>query len=342
MKKITKICAVVAACLAAIGMTGCNFGKDDFYGYWRTTDFDANGNRIDYYQVGSSYYQIDWDFNGVSEDMFKDGGTFKQHLKRATSVENLRAGTYDNETFWTGKYQLKGNSDPSKGSLILFYEYGVQLETYGGYEKISGYTYNDVKDFSEADFLNIWKHNTKSPTSGTTGLGILADSSLQTGFTNNSDGSSGRFRNGIYVQTRYITGQTKKEYGDIEYFRYRLEDAAGFKGYARMLTTTVDKNGTHSIGGVYNQWHNDGKTATGFDPKLGSESSKYGWKNNSECSWNTTNFRALGLREKNGDWASNDSRTNAELFKITVTGGKITGINATGDNDDTDYSDIDR
>lgn len=353
MKKITKICVLMATFIAAIAMTGCNFGKDDFFGYWRTTDF-VNGERIDYYQTSNGVYQIEWDFNGTSENAFSDGGTFKQHLRRATSPDNLHAGVYDNETFWTGKYQLKGNSGYSAGSLVLYYEYGVQLMNYGTgagtKTAISGYTYNDVKDFSEADFLNIWKYGTKEPTEETTGTALLADSELYGTRAQiiGSDGSSGVFDNGVYIQTRYKEGTTDKEYGDIEYFRYRLEDGT-IGGYARMLTTTVGKDGTKIIGGLYNQWNQKTGFATAdteADPKLGTHTNKYGWKNSSECSWAGTNFRALGLVKKDGEtWASNDSRTNAQLFKITTNGSKIISIDTEGDSDSTTdevYSDIDR
>ena len=349
MKKITKICAVVAACLAAIGMTGCNFGKDDFYGYWRTTDFDTNGNRIDYYQTSNGYYQIDWDFNGTSENAFSNGGTFKQHLKRASSPDNLHAGILTNETFWTGKYQLKGNSGYSAGSLILYYEYGVQLKTNGDKTAITGYTYNDVKDWTEADFLNMWKYGNLSPSGPTTGLALLNDDDLQgthLNISNPQDGSSGVFAHGVYIQTRYKEGTTTKECGDIEYFRYRLEDG-DWSGYCRMLTTTLNKDGTEIIGGLYNEWDKMNNPITDDKPDDNIENDRtrtsYGWKNSSKCSWSDTNYRALGLIKKgSGEWASNDSRTNAELFKITTSGGKITSIDPTGDNDDTDYSDIDR
>ena len=347
MKKITKICVLMATFIAAIGLTACNFGKDDFFGYWRTTDF-VNGERIDYYQTSDAVYQIEWDFNGTSENAFSDGGTFKQHLRKATNADNLHNGVLINETFWTGKYQLKGNSGYSAGSLVLYYEYGVQLMNYSGKDAISGYTYNDVKDFSEADFLNIWKYGTKESSAETTGLALLEDPALQAVAAPGADGSSGVFDNGVYIQTRYKEGTTDKEYGDIEYFRYRLEDGT-IGGYARMLTTTVGKDGTKIIGGLYNQWNQDTtKSATEADPKLGTHTNKYGWKNSSECSWAGTNFRALGLVKKDGEtWASNDSRTNAQLFKITTnaTGSKITSIDTEGDSDSTTdevYSDIDR
>lgn len=343
----------IAACLAAIGMTGCNFGKDDFYGYWRTTDFDANGNRIDYYRTGTSpnynYYQIEWDFNGTSENAFSNGGTFKQHLKRASSPDDLHAGILTNETFWTGKYQLKGNSGYSAGSLILYYEYGVQLITNGSKTAISGFSYDNVKDWSEADFLNMWKYGILSPSLSPTGLALLNDPDLQgnhLNISNPQDGSSGVFANGVYIQTRYKEGTTTKECGDIEYFRYRLEDG-DWSGYCRMLTTTLNKDGTEIIGGLYNEWDKMNNPITDDKPDDNIENDRtrtsYGWKNSSKCSWSDTNYRALGLIKKgSGEWASNDSRTNAELFKITTSGGKITSIDDTGDNDDTDYSDIDR
>ncbi len=340
----------IAACLAAIGMTGCNFGKDDFYGYWRTTDFDANGNRIDYYTITTGtapntttyYYQIDWDFNGVSEDMFKDGGTFKQHLKRADSLDHLRAGTYDNETFWTGKYQLKGNSGYSYGVLVLYYEYGAQLNDRGGTVIKTNYTYDEVKNFSEADFLKVWKYGNTS--SSATVEGLLTDNSLiSSDPIDADDGTSGVSSHGITVQKRIKDNKT--EYGDIEYFRFRLEDGVGFKGYARMLATTVGTDGHSPIGGIYNQWkklNTPIAVPSEEDPKLGQKSNKYGWKNNSECSWNGTNFRALALMDKSsGEWVSNDSRTNEQLFKISrnTSGSKITSIDTSANtNDPTDYS----
>lgn len=329
----------MVAFLAAIGLTACpSLGKDDFYGYWRTTDFDEDGNRLDYYLIDTDKYQIEWDFDGVSENMFKDGGTFKQHLIRKND-----SGTTVNETFWTGKYELKGNSGYSYGQLVLYYEYGVQFTNTTGAPAITGKSYNDVKNWKEADFLNWWKYGTLSPSQETTGTALLTDSDLinaPTTITNPlSDGSSGIKNNGITVQKRKNGGNT--EYGDIEIFRYRLEDGIAFKGYGRMLTTTVNKDGSKSIGGVYNQWaQKTGLSVSTFDPKLGKKSTKYGWKNNSECSWNGTNFRALGLVNKeDNQWASNDNRSNEELFKITSwDGSKIAEIETT--NDPTDYDEL--
>ena len=105
-----------------------------------------------------------------------------------------------------------------------------------------------------------------------------------------------------------------------------------------MLTTTVNQDGSKSIGGVYNQWaKKTGLSTSDFDPKLGKKSTKYGWKNNSECSWNGTNFRALGLVNKeDNQWASNDNRSNEELFNIThMNGTRIDEIETT--NDPTNY-----
>ncbi|MBP5444174.1 MAG: hypothetical protein J6Y60_13130 [Treponema sp.] len=272
--------------------------------------------------------------------MFKDGGTFKQHLKRANSLDNLRAGNYDNETFWTGKYLLKGNSGYSYGVLVLYYEYGAQLNDRGGYATKTDYTYNEVKNFSEADFLKVWKYGNTS--SSATVEGLLTDNSLiSSDPIDADDGTSGVSNHGITVQKRIKDNKT--EYGDIEYFRFRLEDGVGFKGYARMLATTVDKDGHTPIGGIYNQWKklDTPKGDTNIDNKLGLKSDKYGWKNNSECSWNLTNFRALALIDKKtGDWVSNDSRTNKQLFKFdTDSDGKINSINSSANtNDPTEYS----
>lgn len=272
--------------------------------------------------------------------MFKDGGTFKQHLKRASSVANLRSGNYDNETFWTGKYQLKGNSGYSYGVLVLYYEYGAQLNDRGGSVTKTNYTYNEVKNFSEANFLKVWKDGNTS--SSATVEELLTDTSLiSSDPIDADDGTSGVSNHGITVQKRIKDNKT--EYGDIEYFRFRLEDGVGFKGYARMLATTVDKDGHTPIGGIYNQWKklDTPKGDTNIDNKLGQKSDKYGWKNNSECSWNLTNFRALALIDKKtGDWVSNDSRTNQQLFKYTLgDNGKITNIDESANsNDPTEYS----
>ena len=196
----------------------------------------------------------------------------------------------------------------------------------------------------------MWKYGTLTPSQTPTGLALLGQDSLQSITAIGNDGSSGAFANGVYIQSRYKSGTTTKEYGDIEYFRYRLEDGT-IGGYARMLTTTVGKDGTKVVGGLFNQWNQDTtKSATTEDSKLGSHSNRYGWKNSSECSWAGTNYRALGLVKKdNGEWASNDSRTNAQLFKITYDDNNnrynIGSINIAGDNDpttDEQYSDIDR
>ncbi len=384
MKKTTKMAGLVAGLmiLAGITFTGCpqfqdivnSFGKDDFYGYWKTIDYttDSTGtaNRVDYYSNNGSFYQIEWEFDGKSENVFKDnsnGGTFRQHLTR---YSDAALTTKTNETFWTGAYKITSNSGYDKGKLFLYYEFGAQLSlsvtdantgtVYQPVTKEDGttkYTYDEVKNWKSEDFLNMWKHgkiNVESVT-GDKGLDLLADSTLQgipaaTGVS---------VANGVSVKVRYANAAQKKNpvCSDIEYFRFRLRDST-VSGYGRMMATTMDKTGANEIGRIYNKWldqawYDEHKedTVSGTTYKIkdcGSYSSTYGCPVKKGCNWTNMNNRCLARYTISSNYtqpASSDTKTNAVLFGITTgTDGNITSISDASEdsNDNNDYTVIEQ
>ena len=356
MKKTTKFGLLLTAAAAAIAMTfmGCDvldtFGKDDFYGHWKTTDFDESGNRVEYYQNGSSYYQIEWEFDGTSENLFNaDGGTFRQHLTR---YSDAALTSKVNETFWTGAYKLTSNSGYDKGKLYLYYEFGAQLMDYDKYTAVkndgAAVSYSDVYGWTNEDFLNVWKYGKKdvSAEEGDKGYDLLADNSL---YTSNAMSDACVIRNGVLLQVRYADQEKKKDpvCSDIEYFRFRLEDGT-VSGYGRMMTTTMNKNGSAEIGLTYNKWLSKAYwDESKAYQELGNYSNTYGCPVKSGCSWSGMNFRCLARLKRSSDYteySSNDPSTNAQLFKITVnpSTGKISSIDDSEDDDSNDYSVIEQ
>ncbi len=327
MKKITKICAVVAACLAAIGMTGCphaqdffkSFGKDDLYGTWMTLEFDGSGNRQDYYinTTNSDPYVITWKFDGKSENMFNgNGGNFWQHLIHYASVTDNGDGTYtfgnkERETFWYGEYAIKGNSGYSKGKLYLYYECGYELPLNG-----SGVSLETLKTWKVNDYLSH---------AGLTGLTDekLSDGSTDSHRHTDDNGVKYYLDNNVTIQIREVGGQ--KQCSDIEYFRFNLKDGSA-SGYTRLMATSLDTTGDEDdiIGGIYSQWVSSG---------LSDKTYNGGHKVHSGNSWTGQSTRYMGRisvtsTPENPDWLNSITKTNAQLFHLDDTA-----------NDFTDYSD---
>ena len=339
-----------------LSFTGCGdlgFGKDDFFGTWRTTDFvtdsDGNATRQEYYVSSDNKYnyRITWTYDGTSENMFSGGtGTFTQYLERfAASDKDL--ATPLAETFWTGEYQLKANSDYNKGKLYLYYEYGATLKTDKADTPTVPVDYETVKTWKAADFLNYAFYGTtdttKIPEGSTVGKDLLSNEALQNLEYNKSyvltdgtlgtgqkttDGTGALVSNGITVQVRKSSKTNKIQCSDVEYFRFNLADST-FYGYARMMATTLSKDGKTNIGGIYNQWafdlgDSDEKPAVNSTTKKTS----YGYWVNASASWSGTSTRYLARVLSNGSYSSNDTRTNDKLFNVK------------DDNDSTDYVDM--
>ena len=334
MKKITKICALLAAFTAAIAFTGCphaadffkSFGKDDLFGTWMTLEFDENGNRQDYYINTSNHepYVITWKFDGKSENMFNgNGGNFWQHLvhyKPYSSSEKVHInddGTYtfgvkDRETFWYGEYAIKGNSDYSKGKLYLYYECGYELYANGVQGSVS---LDTLKTWKTSDFLSE------------AGLEGLTDEKLRGSDVETDTTTHNKFykHNKVTIQIREVDGQ--KQCSDIEYFRFNLKDGSA-SGYTRLMATTKDKNGSGNIGGIYDQWAD--ANYTGLEGRF-----QGGWKVYGSSSWSGQDTRYMGRisvnsTPENPDWLYSRTETNGALFHLDDTA-----------NDSTNYADPD-
>ena len=368
MKKITKICAVVAACLATIGLTGCpdvaaSIGKDDFYGTWITLDIeDGETPKTVYKNVNGTgdakdkYYSITWNFDGKAEDMFNGtGGTFWQHLVR---YSNEAKTTVENETFWYGEYAIKGNSGYSKGKLYLYYECGydiddkVRADNGGNYDAVAAktlfYELAGIQDatlgtdnvaWKTADFLNRAFNNTD-------GLGNLTNDELTAlaYYQQNKNGALSYdtdFYNGAYVANN-VTIQVRKkdnkfQCSDVEYFRFNLKDGSA-SGYTRMMATVLDTNGTSTIGGIYNQWATASDVTNGkIGANISSTEKKFdgGFKVKNGCSWSGATTRYMGRisvkstpADPNPEWKYSITDTNEELFNLV------------DNRDHTDYSDV--
>lgn len=369
MKKITKICAVVAACLAAIGLTGCpdvadSFGKDDFRGTWMTLDFDGNTPKT-YYENTSNegkYYSITWNFDGRSENMFNgNGGRFWQHLVNYGTDETLQ--NVENETFWFGQYAIKGNSGYSKGKLYLYYQCGIDIDEeiglstpnykekareyfyhIAGIERSSSLESSGVNyNWTLEDFLNKAFGNTN-------GLANLNNETLCNLAYNgqNKNGSPAAddttYYNGAYVN-HHVTVQVRNQDGnmkcsDIEYFRFNLKDGSA-SGYTRMMATVLNQQSNQAtIGGIYNQWVPEDYSGATVGDSIPTTVKKFngGFKVKNGCSWSGQNTRFMGRisvtsTPENPTWLNSNTNDNDTLFKV---GGKLVDSN-----DTTDYSDVD-
>ena len=322
MKKITKICAVVAACLAAIGLTGCpdvaaSIGKDDFYGTWMTLDFDTNGHEFTYYknsapgEYQNHPYSITWNFDGKAENMFNGtGGTFWQHLVHYNSVNVDSEGHYTfgdkvKETFWYGEYAIKGNSGYSKGKLYLYYECGYDFPITNGQVDESAQNYHSLAE------LKTWKTSNFLTAAGLTGL---TDSKLTTpaNITMDSYGVDCYHNNRIDIQVREVNGN--KQCSDIEYFRFNLKDGSA-SGYTRMMATVRNQNDDGNVGGIYNQWATSNRNSQ-------SGSYKGGYKVYGSSSWTGQTTRFMGRisvtsTPENPSWLYSNHTPNSSYFNIS-------------------------
>ncbi|MBQ5492157.1 MAG: hypothetical protein IIT68_08925, partial [Treponema sp.] len=129
MNKKSALIAIVLLSLTALLFTGCNFGKDDFYGTWRSGVFarpsDGKEIRVTFY------------FCGKSENL-TTGKTayFYEYYENLTRHWN---------TFWWGAYDLGNNADITNGTLTLRYMYGVCDDG------TNPYTLQELIDFSDTD-----------------------------------------------------------------------------------------------------------------------------------------------------------------------------------------------
>lgn len=336
MKKITKICALLAAFTAAIAFTGCphaadffrSFGKDDLFGTWMTLEFDENGNRKDYYINTSNDepYVITWKFDGKSENMFNgNGGNFWQHLVHYASVTDNDDGTYTfgrkvKETFWYGEYAIKGNSDYSKGKLYLYYECGYEFPL----------TSAGAVDTANANYVALETLKTWKTTDFLTAAGVengLTDSKLRGSDVREDEITHNKYykNNNVTIQIREVDGD--KQCSDIEYFRFNLKDGSA-SGYTRLMATTKDKNGSGNIGGIYDQWAD--ANYTGLEGRF-----QGGWKVYGSSSWSGQDTRYMGRisvnsTPENPDWLYSRTETNSQLFHLDDTA-----------NDSTNYADPD-
>lgn len=354
MKKTTKLAGLAAGLLALVGVTftSCSdlgFGKDYFYGTWLTMDLDASGNVVPVYKATDTnkYYGIRWYFDGKSENLVgssvgkNNGGIFKQHLVNYGTQANL--STVENETYWFGAYDIKGNSGYDKGKLYLYYQAGFDVDNAvkAGVHAENGklvkgstttYTKELAKDvvavldtWTLKDFVN-WAFDNGD---GFENLKIDAIKNLKYNEVsddgnvtqNTTEGCGGYKANNVTLQVRYDE-KNKLVCSDIEYFRFNLEDASAY-GYTRMMDTVIDKDGSNTIGAIYNQWGNvpDKPNTT------------YGQYVHEGTSWSGCKTRYMArIRDKSTVdspvWMYSTKKTNSELFKVK------------DDSDKTDYTSV--
>lgn len=128
--KMTKLAAVAAGLIvaASLAFTSCDgLGKDDFFGTWEanyevTNDNVAKGSGDGTQEnksslVGSTV-DITMYFDGTSEKLINAAQKFYQYKVRS------KDGAVKAHTFWLGTYELKDNSNYTKGTLILAYRLG--------------------------------------------------------------------------------------------------------------------------------------------------------------------------------------------------------------------------
>lgn len=338
MKKTTKLAGLAAGLLALVGVTftscdlGDTFGKDYFLGTWETYDY-VNGEIIPTYQgkgeSAGKNYRVIWKFNGNAENL-NDGGIFRQVLfnygTNTPNSEEIKNGSFvpTPVNYWFGKYDLKANSSYDKGKYYMYYQINVnitELISKGIYaedgELKSGATDREITNkkiddiitvldtWNQAKFINYAYGNDK-------GLENLKTDEV---LKQRSESVLGNFytKNNINICIRYDEANKNLICSDVEYFRYRLEDADA-TGFTRMVVTSVDKDGSTIIGKTFNQWK-DGNEKLTLD----------GNKVDDNCSWTGINTRYLGKISRHPEnlndpkWLCNNKKTNADLFKLTDT-----------------------
>lgn len=369
MKKTTKLAGLAAGLLALVGVTftSCDvlrtFGKDYFFGTWLTLDYDSAGNVIPFYEGtlengAKKYYAIRWDFDGKSENISTTGtGVFRQHLINYGSTKPTKNadGTYtygsvENETYWFGSYDIRGDSAYSKGKLYLSYQVGFDVDdavkagvtanttakTITGAGSTTAYNKtvadNIVKVLDEwklEDFLNHAYGNTSGLDNIKTTNTTLHALAYNANDTTTNCGATPKL-NYVTVQVRYNSNDTKILCSDIEYFRFNLRDVSG-TGYCRMMDTVLDKDGSTKIGGIYNQWASSGNAIdqSGVSTKI-SYNGADAYRVYAGTSWSGTNTRYMGRitfssTPANPEWVSSTSnQNNSQIFNVT-------------ESDDTDY-----
>lgn len=129
--KMTKLAAVAAGLIvaASLAFTSCDgLGKDDFFGTWEANyevtsanllaSSDSRSDGTDRSGSIGSTVDITMYFDGTSEKVFNAGQKFYQYKVRS------KDGAVKAHTFWLGTYDLKDNSNYTKGTLILTYRLG--------------------------------------------------------------------------------------------------------------------------------------------------------------------------------------------------------------------------
>jgi hypothetical protein len=188
--KMTKLAAVAAGLIvaASLAFTSCDgLGKDDFFGTWYsnytvTNDNVAKGSgdgtQADKSAFVGSTVDITMYFDGTSEKLIDADQNFYQYKLRHDEDGELAA-----RTFWLGTYDLKDNSNFTKGTLILTYRLGFDNVTEDQADALgkawlcstAADAYAAVKDFYEVDepaaeqevidFLSSFATHTETATS---------------------------------------------------------------------------------------------------------------------------------------------------------------------------------
>ena len=357
MKKTAKLAGLAAGLLAMVGVTftSCDifetYGKDYFYGTWQTLDYDNAGNEIKYYQGSNGqYYRIVWGFNGKSENI-DDGGYFRQHLYNYGTEEptDLSTAPIYRETYWFGKYDIKGNSGYSRGKYFMNYQVGINLV-----EQIGAGLYVEDGELKKDSAHRLSSDSTEYRTRANE-IVALFDSweykdslekflnyaySNEDGLDNlktdanliakpNTTGDEGYSKNGVFINVRYSNEGTGNTLlcNNVNYFRFNLKDPS-LTGFTRMLATTYGPDGTEEIGKVYNQWKNE-KTALS-DANFVRTGSV----------WTGTGTRCLGKIEKGSPldapkYLASNKDPNSVYFKFNNDGNSV-------DTDDTNnYTNVD-
>lgn len=386
MKKTTKIAGLAAGLFALIGTTftscdllsrlGNSFGKDDFNGTWLTLDFDSAKDPIPFYHGSNgNYYAVRWDFDGTSENATAKGGLgeFRQHLinygntapqkeietgtdekGNETRSVNYTYGSVNNETYWFGCYDIRGNSSYSKGKLFLEYQVGFDIDdaiknkgatvnkdndltenksdpkswviVTGGNKTYSKATADDIVAVLDTwkleDFLNYaYDNNDGLDNLKTTNTALHTLAYNANDSQTNCGGTNKATTNYVTVQVRYDSDNKKILCSDIEYFRFNLKDATA-DGYCRMMDTVYGKDTSTMIGGIYNQWASEADAVGTDTGKSISLDGSKAYRVYEGTSWTGANIRYMGRihfkstpAEPKWLYSTND-KDNSSFFKL--------------------------